>query len=250
LPESAGVHQPLTSAMEDYLEAIYHLEQEKRIARVRDIATRLGVKMSSVSSALKILGSRELIKYDPHQYITLTEKGIERAREIVRKHEVLKRFLVRVLQIEDSVAEDNACRIEHHLDPPVIEQLVRFVEFNEMCPVDQNRWSEGLGDSCDNCLPCLDKARQKMKTRARAQKAALAGGMTLAQACTGAQVVIEGLSGSSELQKRLSESGLESGAIAEIESVGPKGDRIGINVKGYHVTLSREDASTVLIKPM
>ena len=43
---------------------------------MRDIAKRLGVKMSSVSSALKILGTRELIRYDPHQFITLTEKGI------------------------------------------------------------------------------------------------------------------------------------------------------------------------------
>lgn len=56
----------LTSAMEDYLEAIYHLEQERRIARVRDIALKLNVRMSSVSAALKTLGSRDLIKYDPH----------------------------------------------------------------------------------------------------------------------------------------------------------------------------------------
>ena len=47
--ESSNTVHPLTSAMEDYLEAIYHLETERRIARVRDIANRLGVKMSSGS---------------------------------------------------------------------------------------------------------------------------------------------------------------------------------------------------------
>lgn len=119
----------LSSAMEDYLEAIYHLEKDRRIARVRDIAKRLGVKMSSVTSALRSLASRGLIRYDPHQYISLTSAGLETARVIVRKHEVLKRFLVRVLQVDESAAEDNACRIEHHLDPEVIEKLVRFVEF-------------------------------------------------------------------------------------------------------------------------
>ena len=87
----------LTSAMEDYLEAIYHLERERRIARVRDIAKRLGVKMSSVSSALKSLGSRGLVSYDPHQFITLTDRGMQMAEEIVRKHEILKRFLQSVL---------------------------------------------------------------------------------------------------------------------------------------------------------
>ncbi len=70
----------LTSAMEDYLEAIYHLEQERRIARVRDIANRLSVKMSSVSSALKTLDARGLIRYDPHQYITLTGRRYRKSQ--------------------------------------------------------------------------------------------------------------------------------------------------------------------------
>jgi DtxR family Mn-dependent transcriptional regulator len=119
----------LTPAMEDYLEAIYYLEQERRVARVRDIANRLGVKMSSVTCALKNLGARELIQYDPHQFVTLTDSGISQAKEIVRKHEALKRFFVRVLQMEEEVAEGNACRIEHHLDSEVIEKLNRLVEF-------------------------------------------------------------------------------------------------------------------------
>ena len=84
----------LTSAMEDYLEAIYHLEQERRIARVRDIADRLGVKMSSVSSALKSLGSRGFIRYDPHQFITLTNgapKELSRSFESTKFSSVFSR---------------------------------------------------------------------------------------------------------------------------------------------------------------
>jgi DtxR family transcriptional regulator, Mn-dependent transcriptional regulator len=152
----------LSSAMEDYLEVIYHLEQERRIARVRDIADKLGVKMSSVTSALKTLGSRGLIQYDPHQYIMLTEQGLEKARQIVRKHDILKRFLVSFLQIEESAAEDNACRIEHHLDPEVIDKLVRFLEFVSVCPVDQTKWVTALSGGCSDCLPCLNEARDKI----------------------------------------------------------------------------------------
>jgi len=236
--------------MEDYLEAIYHLEQERRIARVRDIANRLGVKMSSVSSALKILGSRGLIRYDPHQFITLTDRGIKKAEEIVRKHEVLKRFLAGVLQIDPAVAEDNACRIEHHLDPEVIDKLVRFVEFMEMCPVEQTRWLEKLAESCNECLPCLEEARKKLISRAEAQKAALQDGLTLAEAVAGSQVMIASLKGPAKLRKVLLEKGLETGVIVAIEKRDKLSGDLNVNIKGYHVSVSQADASKILVKPI
>jgi len=247
--ESPKSLSELTSAMEDYLEAIYHLEQERRIARVRDIANRLGVKMSSVSSALKILGSRGLIRYDPHQYITLTDRGIKTAKEIVRKHEVLKRFLFRVLQVEETAAEENACRIEHHLDPIVIEKLISFVEFIEMCPVDQTRWIEKRAESCDDCKPCMEEAQQKLRDRAKAQKAAIEDGMTLAEAAAGSQVMIENVKGTLKLKKVLNQEGLGTGAIVQVERRDKSGT-LHVNIKGYHVSLSSDDASKVCVKPI
>lgn len=247
--EPAKPPSDLTSAMEDYLEAIYHLEQERRIARVRDIANRLGVKMSSVSSALKILGSRGLISYDPHQYITLTDRGIKTAKEIVRKHEVLKRFLFRVIQVEENVAEDNACRIEHHLDPVVIDKLIRFVEFIEMCPVDQTRWLEKRAETCDDCQPCLEEAQQKLHCRAMAQKAALEDGMTLAEVVPGSQVMVESLKGTAKLKKMLGRDGLDAGAIVQVERKDDSGT-LHINIKGYHISLSKGDASKICVKPI
>jgi DtxR family transcriptional regulator, Mn-dependent transcriptional regulator len=239
----------LTSAMEDYLETIYHLEQEKRIARVRDIAKGLGVKMSSVSSALKSLASKGLIEYDPHQYITLTSKGLEKAKEIVRKHEILKRFLVKVLHLNDEAAEDNACRMEHNLDPPVIEKLVNFVEFVEMCPVDQTRWIEGRSDSCDDCISCLEEAVKKAKKRDKAQKTALAKGLTLADADAGTQVMVENIKGTSKVRKALAKDGIEAGTVIEIEERDDKAEAVLANVKGYHLTLSMAEASKILVKP-
>lgn len=248
--DSSNPLPALTSAMEDYLEAIYHLERERRIARVRDIANRLGVKMSSVSSALKSLGSRGLIQYDPHQFITLTERGIKKAKEIVRKHEVLQRFLVKVLQVDETVAEDNACRIEHHLDPEVIEKLTRFVEFIEMCPVDQTRWMDRISDTCDDCLPCLDEAKKKVLDRAKAQKAALAEGMTLAEAIPGSQVVVDNVKGTAKFRKDLAQEGLDTGVIVAIETRDADSGSMDVNIKGYHLSLSKGSASKILVKPI
>jgi DtxR family transcriptional regulator, Mn-dependent transcriptional regulator len=240
----------LSSAMEDYLEVIYHLEQEKRIARVRDIAGRLGVKMSSVSAALKTLGARGLIRYDPHQFITLTDRGINKAKEIVRKHEVLKSFLVRILQVNEPVAEDNACRIEHHLDPEVIDKLIRFVEFVETCPVDQTRWMDKRSQGCEDCGPCLEDARVKLMSRAQAQKAALEDGLTLAEASAGSQVMIDRIKAAAKIKKSLSEQGLLPGAIVGVERHDEASGALEITIKGYHLTLPPEEASKILIKPI
>ncbi len=239
----------LSSAMEDYLEAIYHLEKEKRIARVRDIAKRLDVKMSSVSSALKSLSSRGLITYDPHQYITLTDRGLETAQEIVRRHEIIRSFLIRVLNVEEPVAEDNACRLEHHLDPAVTDRLVHFLEFIEMCPLDQTRWQEDMAEACDDCLACLQTATKKLRERAKAQKAALAEGMTMAEVEPGTRVIVESIKGTAKFRKQMSTERLESGVIAEIEKKDAASNTIFLNVKGYHIALHKADASKVLVKP-
>lgn len=246
-PESAP---ELTSAMEDYLEAIYHLENERRIARVRDIANRLGVKMSSVSSALKSLSSRGLIRYDPHQYILLTEEGIVKAKEIVRRHETLKGFLTRVLNVEDEVAEENACRLEHGLDPEIMDKLVRFLEFVEMCPVDQTRWVEGRSGTCNDCLSCLKEATSKVKQRRKAQEAAIAEGMTLSDVESGSQVMVEQVQGTAKYRKQMARDGLEAGAIALVESKDPSKRTVQLAIKGYHIFLNDNDASKVLVKPV
>lgn len=248
--EDARPHTPLSSAMEDYLEAIYHLEQEHRIARVRDIAERLNVRMSSVTSALRTLSSRGLLKYDPHQYISLTEAGVLQAQDIVRKHRVLKRFLVKVLKIEDPSAEDNACRMEHHLDPEVIERLVCFLEFMETCPVDQTRWVYGLAQTCDNCEACLETARLKLVKRVEAQEAALADGMTLAEAIPGSRVIIDTIKGKIVRSELPGTEGIEAGNVVEVESCDTRKGKLRVNIKGYRLILDQDDASKILVKPI
>ena len=74
--------KPLTPAMEDYLEAIYNLDKEKRVVRVKDIAKTLGVKMPTVTNMLKTLSKRELIDYEKYEYLELTKKGHRIGKEI------------------------------------------------------------------------------------------------------------------------------------------------------------------------
>jgi DtxR family Mn-dependent transcriptional regulator len=121
----------LSASLEDYLEAIFHLVEEERVARVRDIAARMNVQMPSVTGALHSLAARELVNYDPYSYVTLTPRGEVVAREVVRRHTVLTHFLTGFLGLDRETAERNACHMEHAIEPVVLQRLVEFVERRE-----------------------------------------------------------------------------------------------------------------------
>lgn len=85
------------SSLQDYLEAIFNIVSEKGGVRAKDIAKYLGVKAGSVTTALQTLAKTEHINYQPYEIITLTSEGLEEAKEVILKHEVLKDFFVQIL---------------------------------------------------------------------------------------------------------------------------------------------------------
>ncbi|MBN1788492.1 MAG: metal-dependent transcriptional regulator [Sedimentisphaerales bacterium] len=125
------VKKKLSASLEDYLEAIYNLSREPKVARSRDIAQSLGVSRASVTGALKLLRSKGLINYKPYSFITLTEKGTHQAQEVVRKHNIIESFFVNVLGVQRKAARHAACKAEHALGPEVISRLLNFTEFAE-----------------------------------------------------------------------------------------------------------------------
>jgi DtxR family Mn-dependent transcriptional regulator len=153
---SDATQNDLTSSQEDYLEAILYLVRKSRVARVRDIAGRLDVGMSSVTAALKSLAAKDLVNYDPYQFITLTDRGREVAERITARHELIRRFLTDVLGLDRDVAEANACRMEHAVDQVVLDRLRDLAQF-----VRQSAGSSGDGARAfpDYCATGSDGAR-------------------------------------------------------------------------------------------
>jgi len=82
----------LTGALEDYLETIYELVRDRKLARVKDIAKARGVKSGSVSPAMRRLSDLGYIKYVEREFIDLTPTGERAARRIYARHQLLKRF--------------------------------------------------------------------------------------------------------------------------------------------------------------
>ncbi len=160
----------LSESLEDYLEIILDLERTQKVARTKDIAEKMGVQSAAVSGALKSLVEKQLIHYEPYSFITLTEKGTRIAREITRRHDILKDFLFRVLQVDAQRAEAAACRMEHAMDAQSIDKLLKFIEFIDNCPRTGSDWVQAFVNYCSaensdpaDCASCLDTCRSQFR---------------------------------------------------------------------------------------
>ncbi len=126
-----GEKQPMSrkpaKRAEEYLEVIYQLIRRGEKPGVRKIARILGVKPSSALEYLRRLCREGLIIYQPGGDIELTGRGLEIAREISRRHEILRRFLIE-LGVPPEIADEDACYIEHGVHPETLEKIIEFLD--------------------------------------------------------------------------------------------------------------------------
>jgi DtxR family Mn-dependent transcriptional regulator len=134
MEEPVPTSDVLSASLEDYLEAIYHIVQIKQAARAKDVVQRLGVKNSSVTGAMRALADKGLINYAPHDVITLTADGRRISEDVVRRHEALRDFFVKVLSLEIELADAAACSMEHALPAKILVRLTQFLKFAESRP--------------------------------------------------------------------------------------------------------------------
>lgn len=117
---------PLTSSMEDYLEAVLVLQQQKGYARCVDVAEFLDVKKPSVSRAVKELSKKKcLIKKDDGT-LSLTEQG----QQIYEKHQFFTKRLVEAGVPQDIAAQD-ACKLEYVISEISFKKLKEAVWIND-----------------------------------------------------------------------------------------------------------------------
>ena len=128
------IHQ----SAEDYLEAILIIKERKGYVRSIDVANQLDVSKPSVSYATKRLRENGYITFNEDGMISLTESGQEIASKIYTRHKVLSNFFVR-LGVNEEVAAEDACKIEHDISSESFDKLCAFVS---NCGVLQN----GKGD--------------------------------------------------------------------------------------------------------
>ncbi|TBL79912.1 transcriptional regulator MntR [Paenibacillus thalictri] len=117
-----------TPSMEDYLEKIYKLIDEKGYARVSDIAEGLEVHPSSVTKMIQKLDKDKYLVYEKYRGLVLTSKGKKMGKRLVDRHQLLEEFLVLIGVSDDTVYKDVE-GIEHHLSWDSITCIETLIEY-------------------------------------------------------------------------------------------------------------------------
>ncbi|MCR5828890.1 MAG: metal-dependent transcriptional regulator [Lachnospiraceae bacterium] len=111
---------------EMYLETILVLSKEKATVRSIDVADYRNFSKPSVSRAVNRLKDDGYINISPEGFLTLTKKGLEVANTIYERHIVLTKILCK-LGVEETIAADDACRIEHCISAETFDALKKYV---------------------------------------------------------------------------------------------------------------------------
>lgn len=239
----------LTASMEDYLEAIHVLSERNRIVRVKDIARHLGVRMPSVTGAIKSLSGRGLVWHERYEDVELTAGGEEIAKRIWERHKQLRDFLIDVLAMPADLAESEACKLEHAVAAQTLQRLVKFAEFMRKF---SDRRPECLGDfryylehgecpeECNSAIPTRTDNSMPAESSANS--------VTLNDLQPGEKATVLRVMGRGPIRRRLVDMGLVPGEQVEVQRTAPLGDPIDIKVKGYHLSIRRSEAKHVYVK--
>jgi Mn-dependent DtxR family transcriptional regulator len=120
------------SRVEDYLEAIYNLNEEKGYVSAADISERLAVKPPTVSNMVKSLADRGYLEHKRYRGMRLTSSGEKMAKSVIKRHRVISK-LISMLGVDDQTAYVDTEGIEHHVHPSTLrkfEQLAEYLQDN------------------------------------------------------------------------------------------------------------------------
>lgn len=115
-----------SESLENYLETIY-MFGGKDVKSI-DLANHLEVSRASVNNAVNSLIEKGLVIKALYGNIDLTEEGLEVAKKVLQKHELLKEFLIDILRVEPMQAENEACGIEHVISDYTANQIKKLMK--------------------------------------------------------------------------------------------------------------------------
>ncbi|TWT04164.1 transcriptional regulator MntR [Planococcus sp. CPCC 101016] len=122
-----------TPSMEDHIEIIYSLIEQKGYARVSDIAEALSVLPSSVTKMVQKLDKDGYLIYERYRGLVLTPKGQKLGKRLLQRHGLLEQFL-RVIGVDEERIYGDVEGIEHHLSWNSIDRIADLVQLLEESP--------------------------------------------------------------------------------------------------------------------
>jgi len=214
----------ISESLENYLRAIYEIRLEKQTVRIKDITESLKVRNSSVVSAMRKLVKKGLIKYIKYGHIELTQDGLVLGSLIYEKHQTIEDFLEKVLNFSEKESEELACGIEHHLNSKLFSRI------------------EALSDFFTSNEELQKKLNVYMKSKKYEES------KSLDNFNPGEELIVNRVTGKLIIKKRLLNMGILPGTKIYIERFAPFGDPIEIKLRGFRLSLRKDEAKSIFVE--
>jgi DtxR family Mn-dependent transcriptional regulator len=124
----------VSSSKENYIKAIFHLQEENGIVTTNALAHQLETRAASVTDMLKKLKTQKLLLYEKYKGFKLSPEGRKMALQIIRKHRLWELFLVEKLHFGWEEVHEMAEELEHISSKKLVDRLDEFLGFPKSDP--------------------------------------------------------------------------------------------------------------------
>ncbi|MEO7964071.1 MAG: metal-dependent transcriptional regulator [Gemmatimonadaceae bacterium] len=125
--EASAIEPALTAPVEDYLKAIYGIEQLGGAVATNDIAAKLSIAAASVSGMVRRLADHGLLSYERYRGVRLTDAGRRAALRTIRRHRVIESYLAHALGYPWDRVHEEAERLEHAVSDELVDRMATAV---------------------------------------------------------------------------------------------------------------------------
>lgn len=188
------MHPKVSSSRENYLKAIFHLQESGALVTTNQLAQELNTRAASVTDMLKKLKGQKLLQYEKYKGFRLNAEGRRLALQIIRKHRLWELFLVEKLQFGWDEVHEMAEELEHISHRQLIDRLDEFLGFPThdphgdpipdsqgrltpnrqvalaQLPLNQPAVVSGIGDQSPSMLDLLNHKNIQLGSRLEARK--------------------------------------------------------------------------------
>jgi DtxR family transcriptional regulator, Mn-dependent transcriptional regulator len=215
----------LTQSMENYLKAIFEIQEWAERASTSSIAERMGLAAPSVTAMVKKLAELRLVTHEPYQGVRLTRTGEMAAAEVVRHHRLIEKYLAEALGVPWDRVHDEAEKLEHVI-------------------------SEDLEDRIDGALgyPTVDPHGAPIP--ARDGSFVRVSALPLSESGTGDRVVVVEVDDRDPgILRYLGERQLYPGTLVEVVRVEPYGGSTVLRIETHEFSIGPEAVALIRVAP-
>lgn len=218
------MRERVSPTVEEYLEAIFRLEEKTGLAKTGDLAEQLKVALGTITNTVESLEKQGLINHEPYKGVRLTERGRKIALDVIRRHRLSERLLTDILHMDWSDVHEAACRLEHDITNSILVSLESTLGKPKTCP-HGNPIPDGEGRVTEVYTDSLANLSPKEKG-----------------------VIVKVTEEKPDLLRYLATLGLMPGTLVEVEEKAPFKGPIIVKAMGASYALGREVASILMVK--